>query len=171
MLRAWRIFMASTIFLAFLLGMGIWYGYQQMEAYQEQRQAIEKATTRVAALNQLQMDHTNLEVYQMEVAKQRQMAEKLLPRNIQMAELLAYVQQTARNSGLELQELMPMDSKPLGKLQIQPVKVRLQGEYFPLLEFLRQLDKGTPLVQIGNMELKQQPEGLSSKFTLNFYAG
>ena len=160
MLRAWRIFMASTIFLAFLLGMGIWYGHQQMEAYQEQRQAIEKATTRVAALNQLQMDHTNLEVYQMEVAKQRQ-----------MAELLAYVQQTARNSGLELQELMPMDSKPLGKLQIQPVKVRLQGDYFPLLEFLRQLDKGAPLVQIGNMELKQQPEGLSSKFTLNFYAG
>ena len=121
MLRAWRIFIASTIFLAFLLGMGIWYGHQQLEAYQEQRQAIEKATTRVAALNQLQMDHTNLEVYQMEVAKQRQMAEKLLPRNIQMAELLAYVQQAARNSGLELQELMPMDSKPLGKLQIQPV--------------------------------------------------
>ena len=171
MLRAWRIFIASTIFLAFLLGMGIWYGHQQMEAYQEQRQAIEKATTRVAALNQLQMDHTNLEVYQMEVAKQRQMAEKLLPRNIQMAELLAYVQQTARNSGLELQELMPMDSKPLGKLQIQHVKVRLQGDYFPLLEFLRQLDKGAPLVKIGNMELKQQPEGLSSKFTLNFYAG
>lgn len=171
MLRAWHIFIASTILLAFLLGMGIWYGYQQLEAYQEQRQAIEKATTRVAALNQLQMEHTNLEVYQMEVAKQRQMAEKLLPRNIQMAELLAYVQQTARNSGLELQELMPMDSKPLGKLQIQPVKVILQGDYFPLLEFLRQLDKGAPLVQIGNMELKQQPEGLSSKFTLNFYAG
>ena len=171
MLRAWRIFIASTIFLAFLLGMGIWYGYQQLEAYQEQRQAIEKATTRVAALNQLQMEHANLEVYQMEVAKQRQMAEKLLPRNIQMAELLAYVQQTARNSGLVLQELMPMDSKPLGKLQIQPVKVRLQGDYFHLLDFLRQMDKGAPLVQIGNMELKQQPEGLSSKFTLNFYAG
>lgn len=171
MLRAWRIFIASTISLAFLLGMGIWYGHQQLEAYQEQRQAIEKATTRVAALNQLQMDHTNLEVYQMEVAKQRQMAEKLLPRNIQMAELLAYVQQTARNSGLELQELMPMDSKPLGKLQIQPVKVKLQGDYFHLLDFLRQLDKGAPLVHIGNMELKQQPEGLSSKFTLNFYAG
>lgn len=171
MLRAWRIFIASTISLAFLLGMGIWYGHQQLEAYQEQRQAIEKATTRVAALNQLQMDHTNLEVYQMEVVKQRQIAEKLLPRNIQMAELLAYVQQTARNSELELQELMPMDSKPLGKLQIQPVKVRLQGDYFHLLDFLRQLDKGAPLVQIGNMELKQQPEGLSSKFTLNFYAG
>ena len=88
MLRAWRIFMASTIFLAFLLGMGIWYGHQQMEAYQEQRQAIEKATTRVAALNQLQMDHTNLEVYQMEVAKQRQMAEKLLPKNILVIPIL-----------------------------------------------------------------------------------
>ena len=45
MLRAWRIFIASTIFLAFLLGMGIWYGHQQLEAYQEQRQVIEKATT------------------------------------------------------------------------------------------------------------------------------
>lgn len=144
MLRAWRIFIASTIFLAFLLGMGIWYGHQQMEAYQEQRQAIEKATTRVAALNQLQMDHTNLEVYQMEVAKQRQLAEKLLPRNIQMAELLAYVQQTARNSGLELQELMPMDSKPLGKLQIQPVKVRLQGDYFLCWNFCDSWIRGLP---------------------------
>ena len=58
MLRAWRIFIASTIFLAFLLGMGIWYGHQQMEAYQEQRQAIEKATTRMQA--SLHLSYTRL---------------------------------------------------------------------------------------------------------------
>ena len=107
----------------------------------------------------------------MEVAKQRQMAERLLPKQIQMAELLAHVQQIAKNSGVALQELVPMERKIQGQLQVQPIKVRLQGDFFALLEFFRQMDKAAPLVQVGNMELKQQPEGLISRLVLKFYAG
>lgn len=171
MLKEWRIFMASLGLLILLLGSTIWYGEQQLAVYESKKIAIENATARAAALNELQLEHSNLEAYQMEVAQKRQTAEKLLPKQIQMAELLAHVQQVAKNSGIELQELVPMEGKAQGKLQIQPIKVRLQGDFFALLEFFRQLDKSAPLVQVGNMELKQQPEGLISRLLLNFYAG
>lgn len=171
MLKGWRIFMASLGLLLLLLGGTIWYGEQQLAVYESKKIAIENATAKAVALNELQLEHGNLEVYQMEVAQQRQMAEKLLPKQIQMAELLAHVQQIAKNSGIELQELVPMEGKAQGKLQIQPIKVRLQGDFFALLEFFRQMDKSAPMVQVGNMELKQQPEGLISKLLLNFYAG
>lgn len=171
MLKGWRIFIASLASLFLLVGAAVWYGGQQLEGCEAKKAAIEKATARAAALNELQLGHDNLEVYQMEVAKQRQMAERLLPKQIQMAELLAHVQQIAKNSGVALQELVPMERKIQGQLQVQPIKVRLQGDFFALLEFFRQLDKGAPLVQVGNMELKQQPEGLISRLVLKFYAG
>ena len=171
MLRAWRIFAVSVALLGFWLGAGIYYGGHEWEIYQEKKQAIEKAAGRIAALNELQQEHPNLEGYQMEIAKQRQKAERLLPANMQMAELLAYVQQSARSSGMELQEVVPVSARPQGKLTVQPVKVRLQGDYFAMLDFLCHLDRGTPLVKIGTMELRQEQEGLDSRLVLNFYAG
>ena len=171
MLKGWRIFIVSLLSLFLLISTVAWYGEQQLEGYETKKAAIEKAAARAAALHELQLGHDNLEAYQMEVAKQRQMAERLLPKQIQMAELLAHVQQIAKNSGVALQELVPMESKMQGRLQVQPIKVRLQGDFFALLEFFRQMDKAAPLVQVGNMELKQQPEGLMSKLVLKFYAG
>ena len=80
MLKEWRIFMASLGLLILLLGSTIWYGEQQLAVYESKKIAIENATARAAALNELQLEHSNLEAYQMEVAQKRQTAEKLLPK-------------------------------------------------------------------------------------------
>ncbi len=170
MYTSWRIFVVSLLLILVGMVAAIWFGGQQLGEYQEKKQAIEKATMKIAALQEIQLEHPQLEVYQMDMAKQRHRWEKFLPDRIQMAELLAYAQNSARNAGMELQELEPMASKAQGKLQVHPLNLRLQGDYFSLVTLLRQFDRGEYFVQIGAMDLEQKPEGLSSRLVLNFFS-
>lgn len=170
MLVKWRGFVASAICATALL---LFVGVQALELgeyYGSQQIRMQQANIRLDKLQALQEQHPDLEAYQMEVENQRKHVDELLPDRLEVAALLPRLQQCALKSGLELRELLPGEAVKEQGMRALPLQIRVAGDYFGLLDFVKSLEKGTPFCRIKAMEMEQKDNTLEVMLQANVYS-
>ncbi len=169
MVGKWRIFVLSAVCVAGLLVFAGFQAVELSESCQSRQTEIKAADSKLAQLKAFQEMHPDLEQYEMEMENRRKNADELLPDNMQAAELLPHLQQNALKAGLELQELLPAQAVKEKGLSALPLQVKVAGDYFGILDFVKSLERGKPFCQITAMELKQEKE-LSAVIKLQVYS-
>lgn len=170
MLVKWRIFVVSAVCLgAMVLGV-CFQALELREHYLDRQERLQEQGSRLSRLKELQEQHPDLERYQMEIEAQRKRTDQLLPDAMNMAGLLPQLQKNILKSGLELRELLPGEIARENGVSAQPLQVKVEGDYFGLLEFIRAMENGAPLCQVSAMELQQKGNVLSAKLQLNVFS-
>ncbi len=162
--------MVSAICVAVLL---ILTGIQAValkDHWESQQVRLQEANARFEKLRSLQDKHPDLEAYEMEVEAQRRQVDNLLPEKMEVAALLPRLQQNALKSGLELRELLPGEMIQEQGAKALPLQIRVAGDYFGLLNFVKLLEKGTPFSRITDMEMEQKDNILEAMLTVNVYS-
>ncbi|MDD3114539.1 MAG: type 4a pilus biogenesis protein PilO [Anaerovibrio sp.] len=154
----WGIFAGSVFLLAGIWLCLAWQGVQLADEMQQREGRLQELKAQAAALQALQSEHNNLELYQLEVAGKRELAEKMLPGEMESAVLLDSIKKAADSSGMELRELVPGQPDMEDGVADMAVKVKLSGDYFSLLDFLRRVQNGTRLIHIDTMDLIQHQD-------------
>lgn len=165
----WKIFIASVICV---LGLLLFASFQAVELgqyYKNQQNRLQAAQARFQVLQIFQEQHPDLEAYQMEIENQRKHVDQLLPDRIEASALMPRLQQYALKSGLELRELLPGEAVNMGTRAL-PLQIRLAGNYFGLLDFIKSLENGTPYCQITAMELEQKDNLLTAMLQVHVYS-
>lgn len=165
----WRIFLVSLGLIAITAVCLVWGSVLQAEELQQKEVKLQGLQTEIADLQRLQEEHGNLEEYQQEAERKKERAAKLLPDEMETAELLTIIKRNADASGMELQELMPGECEQGEELTQMRVNVSVSGDYFSLLEFLRRLQSSTRLVHVEEMDV-QQKDSLECRLGLLVYA-
>lgn len=166
----WKIFIASLICV---LGLLIFASFQALELgqyCQEQQNRLQAARARFQVLQILQEQHPDLEAYQIEIENQRKHVDQLLPDRIEASALMPRLQQYALKSGVELRELLPGEASKEQGTRALPLQIRLAGDYFGLLDFIKSVEKGTPYCQITSMELEQKDNILTAMLQVHVYS-
>lgn len=162
--------MASVVCAAGLL---VFIGAQALELgqhYKSRQARLIEADARFQELEILQKQHPDLETYQMEIENQRRYVDQLLPDRIESSALMARLQQYALKSGLELRELLPGETAKNQAATTLPLQIRVAGDYFGLLDFIKSLENGTPYCRITAMELEQKNDILTAMLQVNVYS-
>lgn len=152
----WKIFVLSGVCVA-----GIWLcmlvqSVSLTQDMQERQLRLQELQNISSELQDLQAEHGNLEAYQLEIANRKAMSARLLPEHMDTAELLNYLKQSADISGMKLVELVPGEAEQEKDMAVLPLRLKLSGDYFALLVYLRRLQTGSRFVQIESMELAQK---------------
>ncbi len=166
----WKIFIASVICV---LGLLLFVSFQAVELgqyYKNQQNRLQAAQARFQVLQIFQEQHPDLEAYQMEIENQRKHVDQLLPDRIEASALMPRLQQYALKSGLELRELLPGEAVNMQGTRALPLQIRLAGNYFGLLDFIKSLEKGSPYCQITAMELEQKDNLLTAMLQVHVYS-
>lgn len=80
--------------------------------------------------------------YEQDLQQRQERADKALPDTIEQGRIVGYLQSKALASRLELCELAPGEPRVQDGLRVLPLKLKLRGDYFSLLDFLEQLQDG-----------------------------
>ena len=170
MLLKWRIFVVSAVCVAILAAFA---GIQAMELgeYRESQLArLQESHARLEQLKSLQEQHPDLEAYEMEMESQRKQVDELLPDRLEAAALLPKLQQAALRSGLELRELLPGEEAQEQGARALPMQIRVAGDYFGLLAFVKSLEGAAPFCRIKAMEMEQKGNALEAMLQVNIYS-
>lgn len=170
MVEKWRIFIASVVCVSAML---VLVGFQALELGEHcdgQQARLQEINSRIEKLKALQEQHPDLEAYEMEVENQKKHVDNLLPDKMDVAALLPRLQQNALKSGLELRELLPGEGIQEKGAKALPLQIRVAGDYFGLLDFVKSLERGTPFCRIIAMEMEQKDNILEAMLKVNVYS-
>ena len=147
-----------------------WQAFEMREHYVQQQDRLQEYNGRLSRLKALQEQHPDLEMYQMEIEAQRKRTDQLLPDAMNMAGLLPQLQKNILRSGLEMKELLPGEIVKENGVSAQPLQVKVEGNYFGMLEFIRTMENGAPLCQVSAMDLQQKGNVLSAKLQFKVFS-
>ena len=162
--------MVSALCVAIL---AVFAGIQAVELgehYESQQKGLLKINGRLAQLKAIQAQHPDLEVYEMEVESQRKHVDALLPDKLETGALLPKLQQNALKSGLKLRELLPGERVQEQGARALPLQIKVAGDYFGLLDFVKSLEKAAPFCRITAMEMEQKGNELEAMLQVNVYS-
>lgn len=164
------------VFLVIVLGVGFCWGlagwtgmscFEKITACETEAAKLQKQNEKLRALEE---EHPNLEQYQMEVEADAAKMTKLLPDEMENASLLAAVKKAADKSGMEVKELSPSEISEEDDLAQIVMDVHLQGDYFMLVDFMRNLQQDGRLLQIASMDLLQKGNVLECRLGIKAFA-
>ena len=98
--------------------------------------------------------------YEQDLQQRQERANQALPDDIEQGRIVGYLQSKALASQLELCELTPGELRVQDGLRVLPLKLKLRGNYFQLLDFLEQLQNGERYTIIQNPQVKSKNECL-----------
>lgn len=162
--------MVSAGCVAILLAFAMIQAVELREHCHSQEARIQESRARLEQLRSLQEQHPDLEAYEMEIESRRQQVDALLPDKLETAALLPKLQQNALKSGLELRELLPGEQVQEQGARALPLQIRVAGDYFGLVDFVKSLEKGSPFCRITAMEMEQKGNELEAMLQVNAYS-
>lgn len=170
MLETWRIFMVSAVCVAILAGFAGIQAVELGEHYESQQNRLLETNARLEKLRAIQAQYPDLEVYEMEVESQRKHVDALLPDKLETGALLPKLQQNALKARLEIRELMPGERGQQQGARALPLQIKVAGDYFGMLDFVKSLEKTAPFCRIIAMEMEQKDNELEAMLQVNVYS-
>nr|WP_255319476.1 type 4a pilus biogenesis protein PilO [Dendrosporobacter quercicolus] len=124
---------------------------------------------RVGVIEAFAGAHPDISQYEQELNAKLATVNLLLPDQPKISEFIVTVEQAARASGLELQQIKPLQPvKKTGYREI-PLELTVQGTYFPTLDFLKKLEGLERFNSVVNMTVQAQTDQLTSDLRINIY--
>nr|WP_173812524.1 type 4a pilus biogenesis protein PilO [Dendrosporobacter quercicolus]NSL46693.1 type 4a pilus biogenesis protein PilO [Dendrosporobacter quercicolus DSM 1736]SDL60571.1 type IV pilus assembly protein PilO [Dendrosporobacter quercicolus] len=130
---------------------------------------LQSEQRRVGVIEAFAGAHPDISQYEQELNAKLATVNLLLPDQPKISEFIVTVEQAARASGLELQQIKPLQPvKKTGYREI-PLELTVQGTYFPTLDFLKKLEGLERFNSVVNMTVQAQTDQLTSDLRINIY--
>ena len=129
----------------------------------EDNQALTEEKDQVEALRSFTASHENLEEFQQTITKEYELVQLLLPDSADIGCFMGEVEEFAEKNGVEVVEFKPkVKNKPKNQKNTEetPIGIKLRGDYFAIMGFVRDLQQGKRAVQFSEMKLKYTSQGL-----------
>lgn len=135
------------------------------------QQAAVRDAGEIARIGNFQNAHMQRQEFMAELAQRQTRAFKALPEDLDQSGFIAGLERLAQASRMQLVFIRPQKAVSSGERLCLPVLVRLQGDYFALLKFLRGLQGGERLVLVKSMALQVKQVGaLEADLELHIFA-
>ena len=133
----WRYLLAGLLVLA----LGYFAVHRPLAAAcVEARQAARAAEAQVTLIRQDKAAHMDSGQSDKRLTEEKRTADAALPDVVDTSALLAELQHTALQQGVQLTAVLPQEAQPQGEVWRQSVQVKCEADYFSLLNFLRALE-------------------------------
>jgi len=138
----------------------------------EDNQALIKEKDQVEALRSFAASHENLEEFQQTITKEYELVQSLLPDNADIGCFMGEVEEFAEKNAVEIVEFKPkVKNKPKNQKNTEetPIEIKLRGDYYAIMAFVRDLQQGKRAVQFSEMKLKYTPQGLECQIDVYIF--
>ena len=161
--------------IALVLSTG--FGVKALELWNEQQLAVEQTQKLQGQLTQqirFANEHSDYKTYQITLLEKQKKLEQQVEQNLNLNNILQRLQKQARAQSIHLNS-MQMDGKPVALqngLQMQKLQISAVGNFYPLLRWLRQVERdGCKVKELRLHSDMQAKEVLKMDISLEFYAG
>lgn len=124
----------------------------------------------VTEVQNYQNAHLDREAFMKELTEAEQQADKALPEEMSQGNFISRLQRDALRAGLRLRQVQPQETVRLEDCRMLPVHVELEGNYFALLKFLRELGKDERFMQLRGLHISSEKGVLLCDMDIAIYA-
>ena len=133
-------------------------------------QQAAEAAQEITAITNFQNAHLQMKEYRHELTLREQRILRYLPEKMGQGEFIQYLERLSLKSKVKLQMVSPQKSIPDGDNLCLPIKLRLNGSYFGLLDFMQGLQNGDRLAVVKNMSITAGETDLEVEMLIHIYA-
>lgn len=152
------------VMILFFLGNIVNTKIETIKDIKEQQQAELKNYHDFMARNQ------NVDKYREKVNFNLNLLAEKIPSDLCEEKFLLQLNDMAKYSAVEILEIVPQEKQVQDNIKQQRIKLTLQGNYFEIIDFLRQLNVNNRLVSIQDSNIFIQNDTINAKLTLQIYA-
>lgn len=136
----------------------------------EYRREAALAKQEINEVVNFQNAHLDRKAYQKELDMRQSQVVKAFPDHIAQADFLLEIQRLAGQAKLQLLQVEPGKIMQNDERQTLPVRIRMQGGYFGLLKFIRELQDGERFVTVQELGITAENNELVTDIMVNIYA-
>ena len=108
--------------------------------------------------------------YREMLLKKERLLSKALPEGLNQSAFLTMLQQTALSKNIAISEVSPEKISVSGEVKVLPVKLKLKGNYFSLLDFWRELYNQPRYFNLRQVVITAKDNSLECELLLVIYA-
>lgn len=153
-----------TIAFAFLVHLPL------MEEVEEIRRETGLVSQEVISIENFTNKHVNLKEYAEDIGKQHERAEKALPSELEQSAVIGMLQRNALRHQIRLVSVSPGQIKKESRLMVLPIQIKLNCDYFQLLDFLQSLQEEERFMKLDQLCVRTIDDRLSFEIEAAVYA-
>lgn len=134
------------------------------------RREAEQARSEINDVVNFHNAHLDQKSFRKEMDERKERVFRALPETMGQASFLLELERLARQSQLQLKQIKPGALVQHEGWQSLTIHIRVQGSYFALLKFMRELQAGERLASVRELGVKVENDQLSTDLALNIYA-
>lgn len=133
----------------------IWFFYfvhvPLLESSAQLEDETKKLSEEIIAIENFSNGHPNLREYAADIARQREMADRALPDRMEESAVISLLQQHALQQQTRLVSIIPGQLQREQDLLMLPIQLRLDCNYFQLLDFLNAIQSDDRFLRINRL--------------------
>ncbi len=114
--------------------------------------------------------HQDIRKYSAEVSRQQETADRALPDVLMESQVIQLLQQHAIKHHIQILSISPRQRKEETGLTVLPLQLKLDSNYFQLLDFLRDIQETGRFIKISHLEVHNQEDRLLFTLEASVYA-
>lgn len=132
--------------------------------------AVESARAEVAVLQSVIARHENTDEWRRETETLRHKAQLALPSQTAQSDFIVFLQSAALRHNMRLVAVQPQKPHREADVLFIPIKLKMSGSYFDLINFLQTLQDGERFVTFDGMAVKSVGAALDITLDVTIYA-
>ena len=114
--------------------------------------------------------HQNIKEYAADISKRQEKVDKALPNALEQSSVINLLQRHALNRQLQLVSITPGQTKTEHGLTMLPLQIKMNCDYFQLLDFLKAIQEDARFLQITRLGAHSADDRLSFEIEANVYS-
>lgn len=141
--------------------------FDQLALQSQQRDLLQRE---LQQYQEFASEHQDYDTFLKQRLDKLEQLQRRLPEQVVFSEQLKWWQQLAQSSDVKISEikLLPAKETDSKQMQIQPVRINLDGNYYAVLKFMRELKKSENFVNIDKVNIIGNENKGDIKFTAVF---
>jgi Pilus assembly protein, PilO. len=142
----------------------------QQQAIVQKKSLLKENQKEIVAVKNFLNEHSNLSAYESELSEKEGIAEKLLPKNMQISLFIRSVETFAQKHKIFLFVVKPDVVKQQDELQCVAFSIEFYGDYFSVLAFLQEIERMQPFTCVKKLTIRAEDDHLDCKMIIETYA-
>lgn len=136
----------------------------------EDQVKIEQLEVQIMELQNFLRCHENIDEFMLETEKYNAQVKQLLPNEAKTGEFMGELAAIAEKNQLVIKGFKPKTLPKSGKgYEEISLELIIQGEYFPIMEFMKALQQTTRFNRLNNIKLNTTPHGLECCMNISIF--
>ena len=163
-------FLVCTIWILISVAFVFLVHFPLREEAEEIRRETGLVLQEVISIENFTNKHVNLKEYAEDVSKRHERAEKALPGELEQSVVIGMLQRNALQHRIQIVSVSPGQIKKESSLTVLPIRIKLNCNYFQLLDFLQSLQEEERFMKLDQLCVRTVDSRLSFEIEAAVYA-